>query len=84
MRAIERFYESINHDQNWMNVLQGNNTYSIDGTVEHSPIGNKYGGFFRVTIETLRKQLREDGFYTKVDGSGDVLYIARKPFKYFN
>jgi hypothetical protein len=76
MRAIDKFYEDAKYQANWMNVLTGQQYKTIDGTQEK--------GFYGVSIETFRKQLRQDGFYTKIDGSGDVLHISRKQFKYFN
>lgn len=69
MRAIDKVYEKKVINANWINVVSGNQI----GTITEEDTEGIY-----VSNDTLRQQLREDGFYTRM--WGDDIQVARNPF----
>ena len=73
MKAVDRFYEDQKVRANWINSVSGQNIEIIDLSLQ---------GTYGVSTDTLRKQLRADGWYTRL--YGEMLYIAKRPLKYFS
>jgi len=70
MRAIDRFYEEQRTNVNWINIAMG------------EQIGGICPSDYDVKEETLKAQLRADGFKTKK--FGEEILFAKRSFKYYS